>query len=458
MSYKALYRTYRPQTFEDVAGQSHVTITLKNAIKENRIAHAYLFAGPRGTGKTTIAKILAKAINCTGDHPPCNECPNCKAITQGDHPDVIEIDAASNNGVNEVRDLIDKVKYAPINAKYKVYIIDEVHMMTPEAFNALLKTLEEPPAHIVFILATTEPHKILPTIISRCQRFDFKRVDEHDIISRLEYVLKEENVELLINGKRVENDYTFVADDEEMKVEISYTFNASALGGKNLVTFEELYDLSNPDEPVKVAEHKDIEDDGQTVLITERIIKIHTTATDKDGNKELEAGKDVTIIDTVTLEGLEVGTQYKLVGWQMLKEENAELLINGKRVESDYTFIADSEAMKVEVAFTFDATSLDGKQLVTFEELYDLSNPDEPKKVTEHKDIEDKGQTITFKEKPEEPEKPETPPTPEKPNRPSDSPKTGDSTNVMAFIVMLLASAGGLAGTYLYKRRKMKKS
>ncbi|VFD68670.1 cell surface protein [Clostridioides difficile] len=271
-------------------------------------------------------------------------------------------------------------------------------------------------------------------------------------------MLKEENAELIIDGKRVENDYTFVADDEEMKVEISYTFNASALGGKNLVTFEELYDFSNPDEPVKVAEHKDIEDDGQTVLITERIIKIHTTATDKDGNKELEAGKDVTIIDTVTLEGLEVGTQYKLVGWQMLKEENAELLINGKRVESDYTFTADSETMKVEVAFTFDATSLDGKQLVTFEELYDLSNPDEPKKVTEHKDIEDKGQTITFKEKPEEPEKPETPPTPEKPNRPSDSPKTGDSTNVMAFIVMLLASVGGLAGTYLYKRRKMKKS
>ena len=271
-------------------------------------------------------------------------------------------------------------------------------------------------------------------------------------------MLKEENAELIIDGKRVENDYTFVADDEEMKVEISYTFNASALGGKNLVTFEELYDFSNPDEPVKVAEHKDIEDDGQTVLITERIIKIHTTATDKDGNKELEAGKEVTIIDTVTLEGLEVGTQYKLVGWQMLKEENAELLINGKRVESDYTFTADSETMKVEVAFTFDATSLDGKQLVTFEELYDLSNPDEPKKVTEHKDIEDKGQTITFKEKPEEPEKPETPPTPEKPNRPSDSPKTGDSTNVMAFIVMLLASAGGLAGTYLYKRRKMKKS
>jgi len=271
-------------------------------------------------------------------------------------------------------------------------------------------------------------------------------------------MLKEENAELIIDGKRVENDYTFVADDKEMKVEISYTFNASALGGKNLVTFEELYDFSNPDEPVKVAEHKDIEDDGQTVLITERIIKIHTTATDKDGNKEIEAGKEVTIIDTVTLEGLEVGTQYKLVGWQMLKEENAELLINGKRVESDYTFTADSETMKVEVAFTFDATSLDGKQLVTFEELYDLSNPDEPKKVTEHKDIEDKGQTITFKEKPEVPEEPETPQTPEKPSRPSDSPKTGDNTNLYGLLALLMTSGAGLAGIFFYKRRKMKKS
>ena len=271
-------------------------------------------------------------------------------------------------------------------------------------------------------------------------------------------MLKEENAELVIDEKRVENEYTFIADDEEMKVEISYTFNASALGGKNLVTFEELYDLSNPDEPVKVAEHKDIEDDGQTVLITERIIKIHTTATDKDGNKELEAGKDITIIDTVTLEGLEVGTQYKLVGWQMLKEENAELLINGKRVESDYTFTADNETMEVEVAFTFDATSLDGKQLVTFEELYDLSNPDEPKKVSEHKDIEDEGQTITFKEKPEVPEEPEKPQTPDTPTKTTDSPKTGDTTNLIGFIVMLLASGGGIAGTYLYKRRKMKKS
>ena len=196
MSYKALYRTYRPQTFEDVAGQSHVTITLQNAIKENRIAHAYLFAGPRGTGKTTIAKIFAKAINCTGENPPCNECSNCKEITLGDHPDVIEIDAASNNGVNEVRELIDKVKYAPINAKYKVYIIDEVHMMTPEAFNALLKTLEEPPKHAIFILATTEPHKIPITILSRCQRLDFKKISQDDVVNRLKTICSQENIEI----------------------------------------------------------------------------------------------------------------------------------------------------------------------------------------------------------------------------------------------------------------------
>lgn len=268
-------------------------------------------------------------------------------------------------------------------------------------------------------------------------------------------MIKDENTELIIDGKTVENDYTFVADDEEMEVEIIFTFDASSLAGKNLVTFEELYDLTNPKEPVKVAEHKDIEDDGQTVLITERIIKIYTNATDKDGNKEVDASKDVTIVDTVTLEGLEVGTKYQLKGWQMLKDENVELIIDGKRVENDYTFVADSENMKVKVEFTFDASTLAGKQIVTFEELYDLRNPDEPKKVTEHKDIEDDGQTVSFKEKPtvfEEPKNPETP------HKLSELPKTGDSTNIYKMIGLFLASGAILLGSHFLKNRKKKKA
>ena len=267
-------------------------------------------------------------------------------------------------------------------------------------------------------------------------------------------MLKEENAELLIDGKRVENSYTFTADNENMEIEMEYTFNASALGGKNLVTFEELYDMTDRDNPKKVAEHKDISDEGQTVLITERIIKIHTTATDKDGKKEIEPDKDVTIIDTVTLDGLEVGVKYQLVGWQMLKEENTELIINGKRVENDYTFTADSEHMEVQIAFTFDASELAGKELVTYEELYDLSNPDEPKKVTEHKDIDDKGQTVTVNEKPEVPAEP----TPETPQTPSDTPKTGDKTNVGLFMGLFALSGAGLAGTLYLKKRKTKKS
>ncbi len=195
MAYKALYRTYRPSTFEEVAGQKHIVKTLKNALATNKIAHAYLFCGPRGTGKTSMAKLLAKALNCEeGLGHQCNHCSNCLAVSDGSHPDVIEIDAASNNGVDEVRDLIEKVKYSPIKGRYKVYIIDEVHMMTSGAFNALLKTLEEPPAHVVFILATTEAHKVLPTIVSRCQRYDFSKVDDEDIIKRLKEIFAKENI------------------------------------------------------------------------------------------------------------------------------------------------------------------------------------------------------------------------------------------------------------------------
>jgi len=198
LSYVALYRAYRPQTFDEVAGQKPIIQTLRNAIRLNKVAHAYLFAGPRGTGKTTMAKIMAKALNCE-DGPNDNfdkSSPICLGISKGTISDVIEIDAASNNGVDEIRELRDNVKYLPSLCKYKVYIIDEVHMLSQGAFNALLKTLEEPPAHVVFILATTEPHKVPATILSRCQRFDFQAIAEQDIVSRLKKVVTEEKIDI----------------------------------------------------------------------------------------------------------------------------------------------------------------------------------------------------------------------------------------------------------------------
>ncbi|QIL46352.1 DNA polymerase III subunit gamma/tau [Vagococcus coleopterorum] len=196
MSYQALYRVWRSQRFDTIVGQKMVTQTLKNAIIQNKTSHAYLFTGPRGTGKTSAAKIFAKAINCPNNQEgePCNACDICLGITEGRLNDVIEIDAASNNGVEEIRDIREKVKYAPTQATYKVYIIDEVHMLSTGAFNALLKTLEEPPSNVIFILATTEPHKIPATIISRTQRFDFKRIDTADIVEHLAHILKEMDV------------------------------------------------------------------------------------------------------------------------------------------------------------------------------------------------------------------------------------------------------------------------
>jgi DNA polymerase-3 subunit gamma/tau len=205
MSYQALYRKWRPQVFEDVVGQKHITETLKNQILSQRIAHAYLFCGTRGTGKTSTAKIFSRAINCINsqDGNPCNQCEICKGIMDGSIMDVVEIDAASNNGVDNVREIRDEVAYSPARSKYKVYIIDEVHMLSTGAFNALLKTLEEPPSHVLFILATTEPHKIPATILSRCQRFDFKRITVDDIVGRLRQVISKDRINIDEQGLRL---------------------------------------------------------------------------------------------------------------------------------------------------------------------------------------------------------------------------------------------------------------
>ena len=195
MAYQVLYRTYRPARFSEVVGQEYIVKTLVNAIRNNKIAHAYLFAGPRGTGKTSVAKLFAKAINCPNfKNESCDDCENCKAYLEGTHPDIIELDAASNNGVDDIREIIEQVPYAPLLGKYKVYIIDEVHMLTTQAFNALLKTLEEPPAHVIFILATTDPQKVIPTVLSRCQRYNFSKISLYEIKKRMMNILDKEQI------------------------------------------------------------------------------------------------------------------------------------------------------------------------------------------------------------------------------------------------------------------------
>lgn len=256
MDYQALYRMYRPQSFDDVVGQTHVTKTLRNAISKGKQSHAYIFSGPRGTGKTSIAKVFAKAINClnSDDGEPCNECAICKGITQGTNSDVIEIDAASNNGVDEIRNIRDKVKYAPSESKYKVYIIDEVHMLTTGAFNALLKTLEEPPSHAIFILATTEPHKIPPTIISRAQRFDFKAISMDQIVDRLKFVAESQSLEY--DNAALE----FIAKTSEggMRDALSIMDQAIAFGDERLTLQDALNVTGSVDEAALNELFKDV--------------------------------------------------------------------------------------------------------------------------------------------------------------------------------------------------------
>ncbi len=251
MSYKALYNKYRPSTFEEVAGQRNIVRTLQNAIASGKIAHAYLFCGPRGTGKTSLARLFAKALDCEeGIGHQCCHCSNCLAIAEGNHPDVIEIDAASNNGVDQVRSLISEVNYAPMKGHYKVYIIDEVHMMSQGAFNALLKTLEEPPEHVIFILATTEPQKVLPTIVSRCQRYDFGKIDRLDVISRLSFVMQNEKIQY--EPEALEE--IFELCDGGMRDALSLLDQAIAYCGDKLTVdgIRELFGLSSKKETVEL--------------------------------------------------------------------------------------------------------------------------------------------------------------------------------------------------------------
>lgn len=346
MAYKALYRTYRPSTFFEVAGQKHIVKTLQNALATNKMAHAYLFCGPRGTGKTSMAKLLAKALNCEeGIGHQCNHCSNCLAINEGSHPDVIEIDAASNNGVDEVRDLIEKVKYSPIKGRYKVYIIDEVHMMTPGAFNALLKTLEEPPAHVVFILATTEAHKVLPTIVSRCQRYDFSKVDDIDLANRLKTIFEKENI--TYEPDALQNIITLA--DGGVRDALSIADQVIAYSGSNIKEsdVEALFGIASVEEKIE--------------FLLE-ISKGNTTYVFNKLNQFIEAGIDIKRLTTDLLDILKdtilLANTKDATLLLKLKKEQAEVLQNSVdencalammnvllETQSEYRFVANLRSL-----------------------------------------------------------------------------------------------------------------
>jgi len=328
MSYRALYRTYRPNDFNEVAGQKHITTTLQNALKNGKVQHAYLFSGPRGTGKTSIAKIFAKAINCEKApiDNPCNECDACLGIQDGSINDVIEIDAASNNGVDEIREIRDKVKYLPGYVKFKVYIIDEVHMLSTGAFNALLKTLEEPPTHVIFILCTTEPQKIPLTIHSRCQQFDFKAITPRDIIGKLNEIIEKENIK--IEKDAIEQIAIYA--EGGLRDAIGLLDQANAFSPEQ-ITLEDVNQICGA-----VSYHKQME-------IVEAILGMNSTKAIEAMNTLIIEGKEVQKIAANLLEFYRDLLMYKNVG---VTEFSSSLFLNEK-------FIALSKSMSNQRLFFY---------------------------------------------------------------------------------------------------------
>ena len=413
MAYKALYRTYRPQTFEEVAGQKHIIKTLKNALANNKIAHAYLFCGPRGTGKTTMAKLFAKALNCDeGIGHQCNKCSNCLEVIEGSHPDVIEIDAASNNGVEQVRELIDKVNYLPIKGRYKVYIIDEVHMMTTSAFNALLKTIEEPPAHVIFILATTEPHNIIPTILSRCQRYDFSKVSDGDIEERLAIVLEKEGIKYDQEAVRA----IISLADGGMRDALSILDQVIAYSG-NTLSVDDVYSLFGlTSEEEKVSFIKDI-NNGNISSALGKIKAFSEGGVDLKRLTEdlLEILKDVLILkktrDEKELTVVSEKNAEELANLIPTRKLN-EMIVSLLKVQSDYKTASNIKTM-------FEVTIL---RLCTIEEQPEkvvsqpkvepvVQKPVEPVKVEEKKPEPIKEEPApVVKEEPTVEKKIETPP------------------------------------------------
>ena len=413
MAYKALYRTYRPQTFEEVAGQKHIIKTLKNALANNKIAHAYLFCGPRGTGKTTMAKLFAKALNCDeGIGHQCNKCSNCLEVIEGSHPDVLELDAASNNGVEQVRELIDKVNYLPIKGRYKVYIIDEVHMMTTSAFNALLKTIEEPPAHVIFILATTEPHNIIPTILSRCQRYDFSKVSDGDIEERLAIVLEKEGIKYDQEAVRA----IISLADGGMRDALSILDQVIAYSG-NTLSVDDVYSLFGlTSEEEKVSFIKDI-NNGNISSALGKIKAFSEGGVDLKRLTEdlLEILKDVLILkktrDEKELTVVSEKNAEELANLIPTRKLN-EMIVSLLKVQSDYKTASNIKTM-------FEVTIL---RLCTIEEQPEkvvpqpkvepvVQKPVEPVKVIEKKPEPVKEEPApVVKEEPKVEKKIETPP------------------------------------------------